>query len=118
MESLREKQTRFAMALPGLLLEAQHLGYLVTLGEAWRTQEQADWNAEHGLGIQHSLHQQRLAIDLLLFTLDGTYITDGTGYSTLGAWWKAQSTDFYWGGDFTTKDYDHFSLSPDGGATR
>lgn len=114
-ETLREKQTRFAMAVPDLLREAQALGYFVTLGEAWRSPEQAQWNAQHGLGVSNSLHTQRLAIDLNLFTAEGTLITDDTGHKDLGAWWVQQQPDFRWGGNFTTlKDFDHYSLTPDG----
>lgn len=117
-ETPRQRETRFAMAVPALINKAQELGYFVTLGEVWRTPEQAEWNAEHGKGIAHSLHEQRLAIDLLLYAPDGTYITDGTGYTELGEWWCAQSPDFCWGGNFHTKDFDHFSLTPDGGKTQ
>lgn len=103
------------MAVPDLLRQAQSLGYFVTLGEAWRSPEQAQWNAEHGKGIANSLHTQRLAIDLNLFLPDGTLITDNTGHKDLGAWWTQQSTDYCWGGNFTKlKDFDHYSLSPDG----
>jgi len=113
-ETLREKQTRFALAVPGLIQKAVELGYFVTLGETWRTPEQAIWNAQHGLGTIHSLHIQRLAIDLNLFTADGALITDGMGHEELGTWWKAQSPDFRHGGDFKIKDWDHYSLTPDG----
>lgn len=111
-ESLREKQTRFAQALPGLLQKAQALGYGVTLGEAWRSPEQAEWNAEHHLGIACSLHTERLAIDLNLFKPDGSLVTDDTGHKDLGAWWVQQNPDFRWGGNFVhLKDFDHYSLT-------
>lgn len=118
-ETLREKQTRFARAVPLLIAKAFELGYLVTLSEAWRTPEQAAWNAEHGHGISCSLHTERLAIDLDLFKADGTFIIDDTGHKELGAWWVQQSPDFCWGGNFThLKDFDHYSLTPDGGKTQ
>lgn len=114
-ETLREKQTRFALHVGALIQRATDLGYGVTLGEAWRSPEQAEWNAQHHLGVACSLHTERLAIDLNLFRPDGSLVTDDTGHRDLGAWWTQQSPDFCWGGDFTTlKDFDHYSLTPDG----
>lgn len=122
IETLLQKQARFGLAVGGLIAQANKLGYVVTLGEAWRSPEQALQNAKDGKGIVHSLHTQRLAIDLDLFTLiDGQYhyITDSTGHTELGKWWCAQSPDYRWGGNFTTlKDFDHYSLTPDGGKTQ
>lgn len=118
IESIREKQTRFAKWLPRLIDKAFDLGYLATLGEAWRTPEQCAWNAEHSTGIVCSLHGERLAIDLDLFTLDGIYITDDTGHKDLGTWWVRQQPDFCWGGHFKARDNDHYSLTPDGGKTQ
>lgn len=113
-ETLRQKQTRFALWLPRLIDKAFALGYGVTLGEAWRTPEQCAWNEEHGSGIANSLHGERLAIDLNLFTVDGVLLTGDIGYRDLGVWWKLQQPDFRWGGDIAKlKDFDHFSLSPD-----
>ena len=115
METLREKQTRFARSVGPLIEKATELGYFVTLGEAWRTPEQAILNAKNGLGIVHSLHVQRLAIDLNLFTAEGKLVTDDTGHRELGKWWTAQSPDYRWGGNFEKlKDFDHYSLTPDG----
>jgi len=50
-------------------------GYQLTAGELYRPSEQAALNAAKGSGIAHSLHTQRLAVDLQLFK-DGTYLTD------------------------------------------
>lgn len=117
-ESLRQKQTRFARAVPRLIDKAFELGFLVTIGEVTRTETQAQRNAETGAGIARSLHLLRLAIDLHLFLPDGTYIRDGAGHRQLGAYWKSLSVDHYWGGDFTKRDFNHYSLSPDGGKTQ
>lgn len=118
IETLRQKQSRFALAIGGLIEQAVKLGYQVTLGETWRSAEQALYNAQHGLGTVNSLHTQRLAIDLNLFMLveqDWKLVTDDTGHKDLGKWWTAQSPDFKWGGNFTKlKDFDHYSLTPDG----
>lgn len=112
-ESLRQKQTRFALAAARLILKAHELGYEMTIGEVERTAAQAEANAKRGAGISNSLHLQRLAIDLHLFQ-GGRYITGSAGHTELGAWWKSLSLDHRWGGDFRTRDFNHYSLSPDG----
>lgn len=113
-ETLREKQSRFALGVALLIQEADARGYAVTFGEAYRTPEQAALNAAKGSGISNSLHTERLAIDLNLFK-DGRYITDGEGHTELGRWWKSLSPDHRWGGDFVKlKDFNHYSLSIDG----
>lgn len=104
------KLIQFAVSQPGIKVRA---------GEMWRTPEQAQWNADHGTGIACSLHLQRLAVDLLV-DLNGIWQQDDSAgcYAKLGEFWKSLGADHYWGGDFTKKDYDHFSISPDGGHTR
>lgn len=111
--TLLELQNIFAVHVSALILKAQQLGYTVSLGEAWRPEIMAEYYASHGQGIQHSLHTQRLAIDLNLFK--GTeFLTTKTDYMVLGIWWESQSTAQYklcWGGLFERPDSDHFSLS-------
>lgn len=113
--TLRQKQVLFAQLAALLLIHAQELGYQPRLGEAWRTEAQAALNAAAGTGIAHSLHCDRLALDLLL-DLEGTYLTDSVAYAPLGAWWKAQHLLCRWGGDFTRPDGNHFSLAHGGRA--
>lgn len=108
-----EKQDAFAGFVARLIAHAQSEGYLVTLGEAWRSDETARLNAEEGIGISKSLHRIRLAIDVNLFK--NGKLCDKAGYRPIGEWWKSQSTDTYtfaWGGDFD--DCDHFSLEHEG----
>lgn len=112
-ETLRQKQSRFALAVALLIQEADRRGYAVTFGEAYRTPEQAALNAKKGTGSSNSLHMDRLAIDLNLFKGD-RYIVDGEGHSELGRWWKALNQDHRWGGDFPKKDFNHYSLTADG----
>jgi len=107
-------QEEFAQAAAKLIQKAAELGYGVTIGEVWRSPEQAALNASHGSGIAHSLHTDRLAIDLNLFK-DGEYLTAPEPYIELGTWWKTLGPAYRFGGDFQhLKDYDHFSISPDG----
>jgi hypothetical protein len=106
-------QQEFAQSAALLIQKAKAIGYDVTLGEAQRSQEQADWNAAHGKGISHSLHIEKLAIDINLFK-NGKYITDSMGHTELGTWWKTLGDKYRWGGDFSTADYNHYSITPDG----
>lgn len=113
--SLSTLQFEFSQSMAKLVQKARELGYDVSLGEAWRTPEQAKWNAEHGTGVEHSLHEERLAIDLNLF-FEGHYITTDRGHRELGAWWKTLGPNYRWGGDIKhpRADPNHYSLSPDG----
>lgn len=113
METLRQKQSRFALGVAMLIQQADRMGYEMTLGEVERSAAQAEANASSGSGIARSLHCERLAIDLHLFK-DGRYITGGEGHTELGRWWKSLHVDHRWGGDFPKRDFNHYSLSPDG----
>lgn len=115
--SILALQFQFASDTAKLLQKAEELGYRITLGEAERTQAQANADAQSGLGISHSLHLLRLAIDINLFKeVNGewVYIENGEGHDALGAWWKTISANHRWGGDFPKKDFNHYSISPDG----
>jgi hypothetical protein len=114
MSALSELQWRFSRSLAELLIKAYELGYTVQMGETYRTPQQAAANAATGAGISNSLHIEHLAVDLNLFK-DGRYITDDEGHKDLGAFWKSLASDHRWGGDFTKrKDYNHYSITPDG----
>ena len=104
-ETLREKQCRFAAMVGRLLQKAQEMGYEMTLGEVWRTPEQAMFNAKHGRGISNSLHLVRLAIDINLFRV-GHYLPQSEDHEPLGRWWE--SIGGSWGGRFG--DGNHYSL--------
>ena len=111
VSTLHELQTHFAKMVAQLIFKATDMGYQVTFGEAYRTPEQAAANAKKGIGIAHSLHTDRLAVDLNLFK-DGKFLTDAPDYLPLGEWWEGIGGN--WGGRFKMVDADHFSLSPDG----
>ena len=113
MSSLLLLQFEFSAALARLIQQANILGYGVTMGECYRTPEQAALNAQSGSGIAHSLHTDRLAVDIQLFK-DGQYLSSSEDYAALGAWWKSGGAMYCWGGDFKRPDGNHFSLSPDG----
>jgi hypothetical protein len=89
-----------------LILHVQSLpGHAVTLGEAYRTPEQAALFARQGKGIINSLHCDRLAVDLNLF-INGVYQSMTMAYKELGDFWKGLGGT--WGGDFTRQDGNHF----------
>jgi len=110
-ETLREKQSRFVLAVAKLIEYAYSQGYELTFGEAWRTPEQAKWNAENGKGISNSLHIDRLAIDFNLFK-DGKYLSKSLDHKPLGLYWESLGPDHRWGGRFG--DGNHYSLSHEG----
>jgi len=112
-ESLGSKQERFSRDLGQLLLFAHLSGIGVRMGETWRTPEQAKWNAEQGKGIEHSLHCDRLAADLIC-AIDGEVVWDGDPYTQLADHWKGMGDDHCWGGDFTRPDVYHFSITHGG----
>jgi hypothetical protein len=106
-ETLREKQSRFTR-LMGMLIEyAYAQGYELTLGEAWRSPEQAQRNAQAGKGIANSLHVERLAIDLNLFRA-GKFLQASEDHKPLGEYWESLAPDARWGGRFG--DGNHYSI--------
>ncbi len=112
--TLSEKQRLFTRLVGQLIAKAYEMGYELTLGDAYRSPEQAKINAQKGSGIANSLHTQRLAIDLNLF-IDGVYQTTSAAYKPLGDYWKSLAPDCCWGGDFTTRaDGNHFSIQHNG----
>jgi hypothetical protein len=114
METLRQKQSRFARSVPLLLQYMTARGYEYTIGEVWRTQAQAAANADSGAGISNSLHLDRLAIDINLFW-DGIYLNDSESHRPFGEFWKSLGDDFCWGGDFKPKqDGNHYSIAHGG----
>jgi hypothetical protein len=96
METLREKQSRFALMASHLIMWAFANGFEVTFGDAYRAP-----TCIHG--HKSSLHRKRLAIDLNLFK-DGNYLTETEDYEPLGIYWE--SLGGYWGGRFN--DGNHF----------
>lgn len=108
--TLIESQNYFAGKVAELIIEAQRLGYSVSLGEAFRPAAMASIYASLNKGIRDSNHCRRLAIDLNLI-LGTKYLRDTSDYAELGAWWEKQSSNgqtLVWGGHF--QDGNHFSL--------
>lgn len=103
--SLREKQTAFVWKLSEFLLWCRDNGYEVTLGEAYRTEEQQQHYVQTGRSkTMNSKHRERLAVDLNLF-VNGEYITDKEAYRPLGEEWEARGGR--WGGRFGVQPEDY-----------
>jgi hypothetical protein len=108
--TLGQQQRRFLPFVAKLIDFAYAQGFELTAGELYRTPEQAALNAKSGAGIAHSLHTQRLAVDLQLFK-GGVYLTDSAAYEPLGVFWEGLDPDACWGGRFSKPDGNHFSLT-------
>ncbi len=95
--SRREKQSAFVMMVASLILHIYQSGYELTFGDAYAT----------GGHSENSFHYKRLAIDLNLFK-NGKYLTKTEDHKPFGEFWK--NLGGTWGGDFTRKDGNHYSL--------
>jgi hypothetical protein len=111
--SLSSKQRLFTHMVGKLIVWAYDNGYELTFGDAYRDPRLAKLNEGQGIGISNSLHTIRLAVDLNLFK-DGEYMTNPEAYAPLGAFWKSLGGDLRWGGDFKSRDANHFSLEHEG----
>ena len=113
--TLLEKQFTFASLIPLLINKAIEFGYTVTLGEAYRSPEEAVRLAKLGKGIKNSLHVLKLAIDLNLFR-NGIYLTSEEAHRMLGTYWESLSVGkpyvCTWGGHFG--DGNHYSIEHEG----
>ena len=109
--TLRQKQSLFVQLVARLILEARRSGYDLTLGEAYRSPEEAARLAKAGKGIAASLHTQRLAIDFNIFR-EGHYLTKTEAYHPLGEYWESLDPSCRWGGRFG--DGNHFSITHGG----
>ncbi len=113
--TLRQKQSVFALHAAKLILYIESEGYHVTLGEGWRSEHEATRLAIIGAGIKRSLHQDRLAIDLNLFTNTGLWLTRTEDHQQFGKWWCQQHILARWGGNFQhRKDGNHYSFTHEG----
>lgn len=138
-ETLGQKQERFSKAFALWTLEMVRRGYGVRMGEALRSDEQAEINAlgpegrkylvailmphfpelarrianNTGSGIRNSLHEIKLAADPQLF-YQGQWISDGASEHWLraGMLWESMGADHCWGGRFG--DANHLSISHEG----
>lgn len=117
MMELSGYQKAFSISLEQLLQWLRDNNYSVTIGEAYRPPEMAAIYAKEGKGITHSLHTERLAIDLNVFDRDGKFLTEVADLEPIGIYWESLSTNLMphcWGGRFERVDADHFSIGYEG----
>lgn len=108
--TLNDKQHIFAMNLAKLLQHVESSGVTCSVGEVFRTKEQAEIYAKEGKGIIDSQHCKKLAVDLFLFA-NGKFLQKKEDYKLLGEYWKSLHPDNRWGGDFPKLvDSVHFEM--------
>ena len=136
--TLLQRQNKFVRFIVQLLNYGHELGYEFAFGEALRSDEQAEINSlgQEGRsilaniiqpkfpelaarilnngkadGIRFSIHQDKLAIDLILFK-DGKWLSKTEDYLLLGEYWESLDAECHWGGRF--RDGNHFSIEYNG----
>lgn len=108
MNDLLERQFTFAVNVSNLIKYIFENGYQCTIGEVYRPPETAKIFAKEGRGITKSLHCDRLAIDINLFTSLNEYLKNTRDYAQFGKYWEALHPDNKWGGTFS--DGNHFQM--------
>lgn len=103
-ETLREKQSRFALMYAQLVLFAASEGYEVTHGHTFRCEACP-------VGKANSNHKLKLAGDLNLFK-GGKWLNRTEDHAELGEFWEGLATDARWGGRWG--DGNHYSLEHGG----
>lgn len=105
---LSERQAEFALETASFILWIfDHDGWMVTYGEAHRPRILQEIYIEKGLStVDVSMHEKRLAIDLMFF-IDGVYQTTTEAYTPLGEEWERRGG--VWGGRWKSfPDGNHF----------
>jgi hypothetical protein len=111
-ETLMDEQEVFSQNICKLIEYINAKGYHVTLGEAYRTHEQALIYAHEGLGIKNSLHCERLAMDLNIISREGKLLSSVEELMPFGEYWESLNEYNVWGGKWTHRpDSDHFQMS-------
>jgi hypothetical protein len=109
MSEYSDLQSKFAFNFGRFLLWLESQRYTVRFGEGWRPPEVAAIYAERGKGIRDSLHIDSMAHDLII-KRDGKEV-GVDDYKRCGEAWKGLNGLNRWGGDFKTRDYQHFSMT-------
>lgn len=112
-----QRQALFARLIGKHLVWLFESGYEATVG---------DFYAATG-HMENSVHGERMAADINIYLagrwMDGIGLKgDGTGpgdwqlphWQKIGEFWKALDPLCHFGGDFKIKDWNHFSVTPDG----
>lgn len=109
-----DSQAKFLLDMCRLIIKATQLGFVVTGGELWRTQEQQEIYVKTGRSrTMNSLHGDRRAIDLNFFW-EGKLCYDKKVLAPLGAYWESMHPMNSWGGNgVKLVDTPHFSRGID-----
>jgi hypothetical protein len=102
-----ERRAIFTENAARLILWGEEQGYRLTMGEVYRTPEQAAIYAAKGIGIKDSLHSKGLAVDFNLF-INGEYRKDSESHARVGAAWEALHPANRWGGRWG--DCNHYEM--------
>ena len=105
---LLDSQQKFSLYVSGLIRYIYDCGYKCTLGDAYRSTEQAAIYANLSVGVKNSLHCKRLAIDINLFSKTGEYLNKTESYVRFGEYWESLDPNNRWGGHFKRPDGNHF----------
>lgn len=107
--TLGDRQRQFTRHVGLLIGYAYGQGYELTVGDAFRTEEQQRAYVKAGKSkTMNSKHILRLAIDLNLFK-NGVYLTKSEDYEPLGKFWESLSPNNVWGGRWVSiSDGNHF----------
>lgn len=111
--SLLNDQACFLADLWRLCEYMRSLGLTITLGEAWRTDDQQLIYIKQGkTKTRHSRHQDRLAQDYNVFCKpNGSFklLADKDVWKKIGDFWKSLNKNNFWGGDIKgLVDLNHF----------
>lgn len=108
--TLQQRQSVFAQNVARLIDHICATGYLCTLGEVYRTPEQAKIYAQEGKGIIDSQHCKKLAIDIQLFDTNGNYFSDPQNYKEAAIFWESLHPENRSGMNFKRVDACHFEM--------
>jgi hypothetical protein len=115
--TLRQKQALFCRELARLIAWVYtHPGWEVRFGEGYVADTDSRDGDHDGPHMAGGGHYTRLAMDLML-DVDGVWIRGWhAAWDAIGAQWRSQHPLCRWGGDFRSRDYNHFSLYHQGKA--
>jgi len=111
--TLGNTQRKFALTLAKFIVWVNEQGYEVTFGDAYRDPRVFGLMGTRkpgSYGSSKSNHKQRLAVDLNLFR-NGKWLPRTEDHAEIGEYWKSMEPECAWGGDFSSKDGNHYSFS-------
>lgn len=108
--TLRTARCHFTKALADLVDHAISLGYEIAFAEGMDKITEKDPTTDHMKGSNHEIG---LAQDVDLY-LNGVYLMNSEDHEPLGTWWEEYGVEhglpLVWGGNFSHKDGNHYSL--------